>query len=639
MLPVGQEDYLAELRGGSARHRSMVTDGWLSLVAKRGSARLRSFARLPEKRLKKECRCSREPVTTCPSAPAYGPWLDVFASVGRGDGLPEPPEAFSGGELRRITDQAALFGSVRGYLAELNQLHPVLLILEDLHWADPSSLDLLRDVARRANTMRVMIVVTYRTDDLTRRHPLYRALPAIEREAEARRIDLHPLGSEELRELAAAWVDLSRPDSDRLVDYLERHAEGNPFFATELIRALKEKGLVALNGERWELAKLDRVVVPPLLQQVIELRVSRLGDATRTMLAIAAVIGQDVPLSLWSAVAGLEKTELFDTVDQAIDAHLLEADDGGTVVRFVHALTRDALYDSIMPFRRSAWHGQVANALLATQRPDPDAVAHHLQMAGDSRAWEWLVRAGTRAQEAYAWVTAIDRYRAAVELLLAEESSDTKTAGILLCRLAFIQRFSDPAGAAEDVERALQLPGWTDDLSMKGEATWALGALLHYSNHFRSGNALLHAGVDILERLPRDAKFPPFTTKRLIAGTLQASFVPEPRIPGGAALDISVTPSQDVVEGLRHINDWHCVAAGELKTRMERLRHTVSSNAGIERGSFVVSAPWVYLGLGFAHAALGHPGRLPERIRGIATAIPGRQTSRPGSNLAVHRIC
>ena len=89
-----------------------------------------------------------------------------------------------------------------------------------------------------------LIVITYRSDDLARMHPLYRQLPALIRESDSHRIELRPLDRESLRELVESWADLPAPDADRLVAYLERHAEGNPFFATELLRALEEKGLL-----------------------------------------------------------------------------------------------------------------------------------------------------------------------------------------------------------------------------------------------------------------------------------------------------------------------------------------------------------------------------------------------------------
>ena len=121
---------------------------------------------------------------------------------------------------------------------------------------------------------------------------------------------------------------------------------------------------------------------------------------------------------------------MLDVVEQAVEAHLLEAERDGTRVRFVHALTREALYEGILPPRRRALASAVAEALLASASPDPDAVAYHLQQAGDPRAWDWLVKAGDRAQRAYAWVTAAERLQAAAALLERVEGE-----GATRCRL------------------------------------------------------------------------------------------------------------------------------------------------------------------------------------------------------------
>ena len=158
--------------------------------------------------------------------------------------------------------------------------------------------------------------------------------------------------------------------------------------------------------------------MPPHLRQVIDIRVGRLGEETREALTLAAVIGQEVPLDLWRVVAGLDEDVLLEVVERAVDAHVLDATRDGTRVRFVHALSREALYEGVLPPRRRIWHRQVADALIAMSAPDPDAVAYHLRQAGDPRAWEWLVRAGDRAQRAYAWLTAVERCAAAAELLV-----------------------------------------------------------------------------------------------------------------------------------------------------------------------------------------------------------------------------
>ncbi len=154
----------------------------------------------------------------------------------------------------------------------------------------------------------------------------------------------------------------------------------------------------------------------------------------------ASVIGQEVPLELWMTVTGLSETCLLAVMDQAIAARLLDPTEPG--VRFVHALIRDALYESLLPVRRRVWHRHIGEALLKQPHPDAEHVAHHFQQAGDHRAAEWLIKAGERAQHAYAFVTAGDRFEAALAIL---DRSDTtvEERGWLLWRLGRMRRFSN----------------------------------------------------------------------------------------------------------------------------------------------------------------------------------------------------
>ena len=149
-------------------------------------------------------------------------------------------------------------------------------------------------------------------------------------------------------------------------------------------------------------------------------------------------------------------------MEQAVEAHLLEAAPDGTRVRFVHALTREALYDGILAPRRRIWHGQVAETLMAGARPDPDEVAYHLQQAGDPRAWEWLVKAGDRAQRAYAWVTAAERLQAAADLLELLEGEE-RTWCQLARRIGWLKRFPTRPG--------LLRPSTRPRVSPRGSAT------------------------------------------------------------------------------------------------------------------------------------------------------------------------
>ncbi|HET8628379.1 MAG TPA: AAA family ATPase, partial [Thermomicrobiales bacterium] len=391
--------------------------------------------------------------------PPYGPWAEALARAPHAGAGPAPPDLTGGG----AGSQAALFAQVRAYLAALAADRPVALLLDDLHWADPASLDLLRVLGRGLGDLSLLLLATYRADELTRRHPLYPLLPVLVREAAAARLDLRALDDAAVRALLRARYGALGAGEAPLVAYLQHRSEGNPFFIGELLRALEDEGLVRRRpAGGWALGDLARAGVPPFLRQVIDGRLARLGEAARGLLAVAAVLGQEVPLALWAAVAGVAEEALVDLAERAAEAHILEATDGGETVRFAHALIREALYEATLSPRRRAWHQRAGEALAATTHPDPDAVAHHFQRAGDARAAEWLLRAAARAERAYAWATAAGRYETAVALLEAG-GADARRRGWLLVHLAWLRRYVDPRRGVAHLGAAIALAAEAGD--------------------------------------------------------------------------------------------------------------------------------------------------------------------------------
>jgi hypothetical protein len=542
------------------------------------------------------------------NTPPYGPWLDLFEECRRDPGLPAPPVAFVDGRLAPVTDQAALFGDVRQFLTKLTANAPALVLLEDLHWADPASVDLLRHIAPHLRHWSILLVATYRIDELSRCHPFAQQMPALVREAEGHRLDLRRLDIEGLRGLVAAKYRLAALDEARLLPYLDQHAEGNPFFATELLRALEDDALLRYRDGQWKLGELDRVVVPAFLRQVIEVRVSRLGEEVREPLAIAAVIGQDVPLALWGKVADLGDEALLGIVEQAIDAHLLEAERAGTRVRFVHALTREALYEGVLPPRRRTWHRRVAEILLASKDPDPDAVAYHLQQAGDPRAWEWLVKAGDRAQRSYAWLTAAERLRTA-GALLEGVGGEEQTRCRLACRIAWLERFSDPADAIPDVDKALRAALRIGDAFSAAELHWVRGALLMYSDRFRAVGAEMskaRSHFDAVDVASFEASGMPAPVQSWFADALPAMDL------------IDTTEGACAVERLREAGQrfrrsvelWYCASSGQPVPTLEADEQFVAlADVPGTQGSLLAAVAFTCHGLGMAYAALGDPSK------------------------------
>src|SRR5205085_5599158 len=142
--------------------------------------------------------------------------------------------------------------------------------------------------------------------------------------------------------------------------------------------------------------------------------------------------------------------------ERAVAAQLLVAEGDGLRVRFTHALVRETLYEGLLPPRRRGWHRRAADALLARLAPDPDAVASHLRRAGDPRAIAWLVRAGLRAERAYAWLSAAERFEAALALLGGDDAP-AGARGWLLARLAAVRAYADTRRSVAHLDAAARL--------------------------------------------------------------------------------------------------------------------------------------------------------------------------------------
>ncbi len=430
--------------------------------------------------------------------PPYGPWIEIAR---RPQALPDAANAPPVPRLDGATSQADLFAQVRDFLVALTAQRPLVLVLEDLHWADSASLDLLRFVARGIDEVPLLLVATYRAKEIDRRHPLAALVPLLVREAPTERLGLRPLDTVAAQELVRARHDLAEPAVQRLSAYLIERTEGNPLFLTELLRSLEEERLIERIARGAFAQAIAQTPVPLLLRQIVDDRLSRLSDETAALLTIAAVAGQEVPLAVWGAVAGTDEEILLAAAERAEAAHLVTASARGDGIRFTHALIRDVLYEDVPALRRGRIHRQVAEALIALPAPDPDAVAYHLQQAGDERAAAWLVRAGERAEDAYALVTAAERYEAAMKLLDTQEA-DLAERGWVRLLAAALRRHDDRDRAFEWVEEVVRLAAAAGDPSLGARAQAFLGLLLGYGGDHSTAVATISTAADMVDRLP-----------------------------------------------------------------------------------------------------------------------------------------
>lgn len=298
-------------------------------------------------------------------------------------------------------DRAAVFDAVSATFDQLAEQAPLLVIIEDAHWSDQSTRELLTFLFTRLSRQRLTVVVSYRSDDLHRRHPLRRTAAEWSRLASVSRIDLSPLPPGDVAELVQALNPGIAPAALRsIVD----RADGNAFFAEELATADS--------------------LLPAELADLLLVRVDRLSEPARDVVRVLAVAGRPGRHELVSALSGRSDGELEEALREAVDAHLLEAV-GPNSYGFRHALMGEAVYDELLPGERVRRHAAFTRVLQA--RPDlgSDAeLAFHARAAHDLPvSLAAGIRAGDEAMSVGAPAEAAKHYELALELLDADLES------------------------------------------------------------------------------------------------------------------------------------------------------------------------------------------------------------------------
>jgi len=377
-----------------------------------------------------------------------------------------------GGDGDRVgdpdTERLLLLEGIVELLAAVSAREPVMVVLDDLHWADTASLQVLRHVIASPASSRLTIAITYRDTDLGRGDTLTQLLADLHREANVTRLALHGLEDTDILELlaAAAGHDLD-DDGVGLAHALRRETDGNPFFTGELLRHLGESGGIVLNEEgRWVLTdELDELGLPSSVRDVVGRRVERLGDEPLRALTLASVIGREFDVDLLTVLTGIGEDQLLDHLDAAVTAALLTESETAGRYRFTHALTQHSLYDELSATRRQRAHQRVAEAL-EEQATSEDAttlseLARHwvaaTRPADIDKALDYVQRAGDAALAALAAEDAVRWYQQALDLLAQRATPDDGRRARLLAALGTAQRQAGLADYRTTLLRASQL--------------------------------------------------------------------------------------------------------------------------------------------------------------------------------------
>ena len=384
-----------------------------------------------------------------------GPFADIAQSVG--------------GRLGRLVSAGASGGSVFDAVAdELRGAEPTILVLEDLHWADEATLDLVGLLGRRVEQLGALIIATYRADELPRTHPLRIVLGDLATIAGVRRVRPEPLSPTAVAELAAAHA----------VDVADLHAKtgGNAFFVTEVLAS-------------------GSAEVPPTIRDAVLARAARLGQAARDLLDAVAIVPQRMELELLEAIASAPSAVL----DECLASGMLHVEEAG--VAFRHELARVSIEDSLNPLRRVELHRTVSAALRASQSPDLARLAHHAEAAGDPGAvLEYAPAAAAAAAAVGAHREAAAQYARALrfaDALPAAERAELLERRSFEC---YLTTQDDEARAA--AEGALAVYRALGDPLREGVAWCSLARVLSNMGRVPEARRAAQTGVAILEELP-----------------------------------------------------------------------------------------------------------------------------------------
>lgn len=437
--------------------------------------------------------------------------LPELAGAGPSPAAPLEPEL--GQERQRLFDAVA--AALIAFAPEAG----LLIFLDDLHAAGESSLQLLHYLARRIVNTPILILCTIREEAAQRGSPVARLCTELLNHRLGQRLDLSPLNPVEVAQLCSGLLGGGSlvPDLAEAVFYL---TEGNPFFVQEIILALLESGKIEQSSGCWRFAsglvefgrkptQGSEFAVPASIREVVGLHLERLSAPAYRLAGVAAVIGREFSYGLLHAVSQLENTAQLDLLEEMLAAYLIE--ETGAGYRFRHGLIRQVLYEELTLHRRIWLHGQVAQALerLYVNQLDEQAaifVYHYERAEQYEMAFNYLIRAGDRAQATYAPREAMDHYNRAVTL--CQQHRDLATAetmaGLLQRRAQTHLTLSDFEAAIIDLEQLLENNRRTNDRLREGEALYQVGIAHYWAHRLERAAAYLDQAIQLATRLHYD---------------------------------------------------------------------------------------------------------------------------------------
>ena len=295
---------------------------------------------------------------------------------------------------------------------------PLVILLDDLHWADADSLEMLYQQISQSSSVPILFIATYRSEETQQQNPLNEYLPRLRLNGLVDLIHLQALNREDIERLATGYYG---PCSVELADYLFKRAEGHPLFTVELLHDLISQNLLTQNNSGYWLPPEQSIPVPTVLKQLITQRVSRLDAEVEQLLTVASIAGESWQLKIIESVLEFPEEKLLNALESALNAGLITCeDDDMELYRFSHGLIREVLYTMQLARRRKQLHGRIAIQFEQQQKDNIYTIAHHFYEAENwEKAIQYGLAAGEQAGQRFALFSAVRWYQ---QVLKAAES-------------------------------------------------------------------------------------------------------------------------------------------------------------------------------------------------------------------------
>ena len=322
-----------------------------------------------------------------------------------------------------------LFEAVSQFVGNISRETPLLVVLDDLQWTDQSSLLLMHYLARGIYREPLLLLGAYRDADVDDKHPLSPVLTELNRERLLQSIPLKRMSLSDVSEMIRQILEQDEVPGE-FCELVYEKTRGNPFFAEEVIKSLKEEGVIYREEDKWRIKEVSKIEFPKTVKDVIKNRINRLDDECQNVLMMASFVGNDFSFEALQGVTGLEENRLLEMMERLLKTGLIKEKvvRGEDVYSFADVIARDVLHEEVSHLRHKKLHISVGLALEKVYSEKIDErlgeLAYHFIEGGDkTKALDYFLRAGEKAQEVYAHNEAFSYLQHALELLEEKRAS------------------------------------------------------------------------------------------------------------------------------------------------------------------------------------------------------------------------